>query len=215
MFGRVVLALLVAAALMVNVLADEATVQRGGVELPAELGDSMQAALNPEVITVQLDGKPVAHIWLAKELQAAKSANSELGVSFGGVAQGGLVGVVVFPEPWSDYKKNPIGVGTYTMRYAVMPADGNHMGVATFRDFLLLLPPSVDSDPSKALGMAELLVGSGEATGVVHPGVLALYPIWEEVSEPSVSKNDLDQWTLAVKIGSQVLGLVISGHGEI
>ena len=215
MFGRVVLALLFAPMLMVTVLADEAAVQKGGVELPAELGDATKAALNPEVITVQLDGKPVAHIWLVKELQAAETTNTELGVSFGGVAQGGLVGVVVFPEPWSDYKENPIGVGTYTMRYAVMPADGNHMGVATFRDFLLLLPPSVDSDPSKALGMAELLVGSGEATGVVHPGVLALYPIWEEVSEPTVTKNDLDQWTLAVKIGSQILGLVISGHGEI
>jgi len=207
--------LLVATTLMATVLGDEATVQKGGVDLPTDLGDSMKAALNPEVVTVQLDGKPVAHIWLAKDLKAAESANTELGVSCGGVAQGSLVGVVLFPEPWSDYKENPIGVGTYTLRYAVMPADGNHMGVATFRDFLLLLPPSIDSDPEQTLGLAELLVGSAEATGVVHPGVLALYPIWEEVGEPTVSKNDLDQWTLAVKIGSQVLGLVISGHGEI
>ena len=193
MFGRILLSLLITPTLIVAAVADEGALQKGGVELPAELGDSMKAALNPEVITVQLDGKPVAHVWLAKETQKAEAVNSELGVSFGAVAEGSLVGVVVFPEQWSDYKKNPIGVGTYTMRYAVMPADGNHMGVATFRDFLLLLPPSADSDPSKALGLAELLVGSGEATGVVHPGVLALYPIWDEVSEPTLSKNDLDQ----------------------
>ena len=214
MLGRILLSLLITSTLPAAAPADEATVQKGGVEAPAELGDSMKEALNPEAITVQLDGKPVAHVWLAKEVQKAESANAELGVSFGGIAQGSLVGVILFPEPWSDYKENPISVGTYTMRYAVMPADGNHMGVATFRDFLLLLPPSADSDPAKTLGLAELLVGSGEATGVVHPGVLALYPIWEEVSEPAISKNDLDQWTLAVKIGSQVLGLVISGHGE-
>jgi len=215
MFGRILLSLLITPTLMLGALADEGTLQKGGVELPAELGGSMKAVLNSEAITVQLDGKPVAHVWLVKEVQKAESANSELGVSFGGVTEGSLVGVILFPEEWSDYKKNPIGVGTYTMRYAVMPADGNHMGVATFRDFLLLLPPSVDSDPGKTLGLAELLVGSGEATGVVHPGVLALYPIWDEVSEPTLSKNDLDQWTLAVKIGSQILGLVISGHGEI
>lgn len=215
MFVRILLSVMIAAAGNLALAADEGSVQKGGIDLPAELGGSISEALNPEAISVQLDGKPVAHVWPVKELKKAESANSELGVSFGSLAEGSLVGAIHFPDQWADYKENPIPAGTYTLRYAVMPADGNHMGVSTFRDFLLLLPPSADPDPAKTLGMAELLVASGEATGVVHPGVLALYPIWDQITEPTVSQNDLGQWTLAVKVGEQILGLVLSGHGEI
>jgi hypothetical protein len=198
-----------------SLLADEATVKKGGAEVPADISDPMKAALNAEAITVLLEGKAIAHVWLVKEIQHAESANTELGVGFGKLASGSLLGVIQFPEEWSDYKENPISAGVYTLRYAVMPADGNHMGVATYRDFLLLAPPAADTDPANPLGYAEMLVASAEATGVVHPGVLALYPIWDEVTEPKLVKNDLDQWTLAVKVGSQVLGLIMVGHGEL
>ena len=88
------------------------------------------------------------------------------------------------------------------------------MGVSTYRDYLLLIDPALDQNPGP-MESADLLAGSSEASGVTHPAVLALYPVWEEVSEPKLVKNDLDQWTLAVKLGDQVLGLVVSGHGEV
>jgi hypothetical protein len=101
------------------------------------------------------------------------------------------------------------------MRYGVMPADGNHMGVSPYRDFLLLIPPTEDTDPGATFGYAELVVSSVQAAGVPHPAVLALFPIWDEISEPTLTKNEMDQWTLAIRLGDQVVGLVILGHGEV
>ena len=55
------------------------------------------------------------------------------------------------------------------------------------------------------------------ATGTPHPAVLALFPVWEELSEPGLVRNEMDQWTLAVPFASisPTLGLVVEGHGEV
>jgi len=54
-----------------------------------------------------------------------------------------------------------------------------------------------------------------EATGVPHPGVMALYPMWDEVSEtPAMMKNEMDQWSLVVQRDELVMALVVEGHGE-
>ena len=58
---------------------------------------------------------------------------------------------------------------------------------------------------------------STAATRTPHPAVLALFPIWEELSEPGLVRNEMDQWTLAVPVGSinPTVGFVVEGHGEI
>jgi hypothetical protein len=43
--------------------------------------------------------------------------------------------------------------------------------------------------------------------------VLALFPVADATS-PAILKNDLDQPTLAVKIGHTTLGLVVLGQAE-
>jgi hypothetical protein len=138
-----------------------------------------------------------------------------LGVTFGQIESGSLIGAVQLVQPWPDYKANSIPAGVYTLRYGVMPADGNHMGVSPYRDYLMLIPPEQDTDPGKNFNYVELITSSAQASGVPHPAVLALFPIWEEISGPSVVKNEMDQWTLAIKLGDQVVGLVIVGHGEV
>jgi hypothetical protein len=58
-------------------------------------------------------------------------------------------------------------------------------------------------------------MSSNQASGVPHPAVLALFPVWEEVSGPTLIQNEMDQWTIAVKLGDQVFGFVVLGHGEV
>jgi hypothetical protein len=171
--------------------------------------------LAAEGVAVSLGGEKIAHLWMRKELQSASNPSSELGVTFGQIESGSFAGVVQFPKPWSDYKQNQIPAGVYSLRFWIMPADGNHMGVATYRDFLLVSSFDSETDPAEPMGLAELLQSSAEASGVTHPGVLALFPVWDEVSEPKLIRNDLDQWMLAIKVGSQTLGLVVEGHGEV
>ncbi|UCF37260.1 MAG: hypothetical protein JSU96_21145 [Acidobacteriota bacterium] len=197
------------------VLAAEPTVEKQEIVVPEVVGEAIRAAVGSQALVVSAGEAEIANIWLRGELQSAGNPSTELGVSFGSIEAGSLVGVIQILGQWSDYKMNPIPAGTYTLRYGVMPADGNHMGVSTYRDFLMLIDPSADTDPASALDMVELLTGSSQASGVPHPAVLALFPIWDDVSEPVIVKNDMDQWTLAVKLGDKVLGLVVEGHGEI
>jgi hypothetical protein len=211
MLGRMILV----AFLTSTAFAVEPALETEQAPIPEGLSESVKGALDSAALTVSMEGEAIARFWLGSELKAAASPSSELGVTFGKVESGSFVGVVQFLKEWSDYKKTPIQPGVYTLRYGIMPADGNHMGVATYRDFLLLLPPSTDQDPAKSFDYGELVVSSVEVAGVPHPGVLALFPIWDEVTEPKLVKNDLDQWTLAIKIGEDALGLVVEGHGEI
>lgn len=215
MLNRILVVAFTAACLFGALHGQDPVLEKGAAEVPASVSEAIRNAVSGEALTVSLGNDVLARFWLRSELSAAASPSSELGVAFGAVETGSFVGVMEVIGGWSDYKENAIAAGTYILRYGIMPADGNHMGVSTYRDFLMLIAPDLDQDPSKNLSFEELLAGSTVASGVTHPGVLALFPIWDEITEPTLVKNDMDQWTLAVKIGGQVLGLVVSGHGEV
>jgi hypothetical protein len=119
------------------------------------------------------------------------------------------------PEDVSQAIRDVIGSGVYTLRYGIEPRDGNHMGGSIYRDFLLLIPAAQDKDVDVAWSADELYLQSYGPTGQPHPAVLALFPVYDEITEPQNIMNDRDQPTLAVKLGSLTLGLVIPGHGEL
>jgi hypothetical protein len=178
--------------------------------------DGVSAAIRDAVGAGSLEvtdgGADVAEFWLRDELPTKNPPSDTLGVSFGGLE---LVGVVKLARPWRDYKNQAVPAGVYTLRYAVRPADGNHMGVSTYRDFLLLTPVADDTEVAGPGSTDELYARSMKATGQPHPATLALFPIWDPVKEPAIVSNDMDQPTLAVPMGGLVLGLVIEGHGQI
>lgn len=215
MYRRTFFCLLLIFAVAGWVLADQPTLSRETAELPSELPGTIQSALGKEALAVKLGGETAARFWLVPTAKSAPSPSTQLGVSLGAVEPGSLVGVVQITGTWTDYKKNPIQAGVYTLRYCVMPADGNHMGVAIYRDFLLLLPPAHDPGPEQTISYDDMVSASVMAAGVPHPAVLSLFPVWDEISEPKLLKNDVDQWMLGVKLGDLTFGLVVEGHGEI
>lgn len=215
MYSRITFALITSVVSMVLVMAQEVKLESAEVAAPEWISPETLEVIGPASYTVSVNGQVSAHFWFRQDPQTLAVPSSELGVTFGQLQPGSLMGVVQLVQPWSDYKSNSIQPGVYTMRYGVMPADGNHMGVSPYRDFLLLLPAAEDTDPNVTYNYVELLTSSLQASGVPHPAVLALFPIWEEISEPKLTKNEMDQWTIAIKLGEQVVGLVVVGHGEV
>ena len=191
------------------------TVEAGKVDPPPELSQQVRNTLQPEALRVLQGGQPFAEFWLRADVPQASSPSTELGVSFGQLKVGTLVGAVRFAAEWSDYKDSPISPGVYTLRYAVQPQDGAHMGVSIYRDFLLLIPAKADGDPNMEYRPDELVKASAEAAVGRHPATLSLFPIYDEVTGPELVKNDMDQWTLVAQSGSLTLGIVMLGHGEI
>ena len=177
-----------------------------------QVGEAIRSAIqSPGVRVNGPDGKPVAEFW-GRSTAFSGQPVVEFGVRFETIPEGAFLGVARFPEKGSDFRRQNVPPGLYTMRYGLHPEDGNHMGVAASRDFVLLTPIADDPDPSKNLGFDEL-VAMTLRVGNPHPTVLrAEIPEGEEA--PHLWENEYEHWVLDLEAGGEVIGLVVHGHAE-
>jgi hypothetical protein len=177
------------------------------------VSDAMWQVLDPDGWRVLLDDGPFCEIWLRKSVPVSTTKRSEEPL-FPQLAPSTLLGVVNFLKSSTDYKGDPIKPGFYTLRYELLPADGNHLGVAPNPDFVLTLPPASDSDPNAQLKFADMVSLSRKATGGQHPGPLSL--VQPDKTVPGISKDDQDHWIFSANVilssGEKLpIGLVVKG----
>ncbi|HXH48362.1 MAG TPA: hypothetical protein VNM47_03235 [Terriglobia bacterium] len=166
-------------------------------------------------------GKVLCEIWLRKELAPAASPDPAANVLYGKIAQGSLVGVIHFPEATKDFRGQAIKAGYYTLRYELVPQDGNHMGVSQYRDFLLLVPAAKDVDGDKPVTFADAVKLSRDSTDTGHPGVMLLDSVSDtEKTFPAVFQDYSQNWALQMEaeVGSGgpklPLAIVLVGQFE-
>lgn len=135
--------------------------------------DAVRQSLESKGYRLMADGAPIAEIWVRAEVPAQPKKEAE-GVLYSQLNESEFVGVVHFPETATDFRGDSVAAGYYTLRYALMPNDGNHMGAAPSRDFLLLIPIKNDPDPKATFNFENLVALSRKATGIKHPGPLSL-----------------------------------------
>ena len=162
-------------------------------------------------------GKTVCDIWFRKEVPTAKADIP--GAMFGQIAEGTLVGVINFPSNVSDFRGQGIKAGWYTLRYALILQDGNHLGVSAARDFFLICPAADDKDPNAAMKMEEMLKLSRTASGSGHPSPWYFGMATSDEKElPKIVKNEHEhvilETRLKTKSGSIAIGLIIIGRTE-
>lgn len=191
--------------------APEPQSDRSGVQGPPEVAPAIRSVLQPGV-TVEADGVPVT-VWPVRRLEPRDGTAAGLGVVFTGIAPGALLGAVRFGGTWTGYRGQRVEAGLYTLRYAVEPEDGYHMGVSFYRDFAILVPAELDD--GEAVQPEERLLAFGAVSaGGTHPAVLALWPA-DGNPRGTLFDNDLGQPTLVVTADGVTLGLVLSGTGEV
>ncbi len=181
-----------------------------GVALPDGLPAPLRDHVGTQGVRVLGDaGSPYAEIWLHKALPVeAKPAAGE--ILNPGIPEGTFLGVWRFATAGSDFRGQAIKPGLYTMRYALMPVDGNHVGAASYRDFVLLVPASLDSNPAAPLKLEEVLALSRKASGTGHPGVLPIVSP-EAAAETSLVKNSDGHWILNAKVPAKSgAGIVVA-----
>jgi hypothetical protein len=174
--------------------------QTGGVESVGSPPDSVPPAvvevLEPHGHRLKLsDGGDICDIWFRKSVPARAAKQQSEGLLYPELSESTLIGVVSFPKATTDFRGQPIAPGTYTLRYELMPDDGNHLGVAPDRDFLLLAPAAVDTDPAAVFKFDELVQMSRKATKSNHPGPLSLAQA--SGSATSLTKDAEDHWVLS------------------
>ena len=157
------------------------------------------------------DGKIVAEFWGRKAAFEGDPV-SGFGIRFDWIPEGALVGLVRFPEKGSDYREQRIPAGIYTLRYGLYPENGDHMGVAPARDFVLLTPAAADTEATTNYGFDDLVELSYKV-GNSHPTV-ARASLPDGDGGPKVWQDDLEQWVVDLKVADDAMGIVVYGHAE-
>jgi hypothetical protein len=174
---------------------------------PQELQEPIRKLLaDRSMQLLNAKGGILAEIWLRKDVPAkATDAQIKNGLTYREVPETSLFGAIRFPSGTTDYRKQKIPAGVYTLRLANQPQDGDHMGTAPFSDFLLLSPAAEDKKPDtmEPKALQEL---SGKTTAA-HPGVLLLFPGKGAAAQPKLEKKEENHWIvlflLEVKVGDK------------
>lgn len=183
---------------------------------PQDLAGPVRDTLSGNALHVTGPNGPLCEIWLAKTVQAAATPDTSLGVNFGQIAPGALVGAVKFDAAGGDYRGQPIKPGVYTLRYMLQPVDGNHQGVSPYRDYLLAVPAAADSDAG-SLTADNLFKVSRKAAGTGHPSVWSLVPADNAPATlPAIAhQDDGDLWIAYFQVPLATplnVGLVVVGR---
>jgi hypothetical protein len=187
----------------------EARAAAGKVEtigaFSGEAPDWVKGALEPQGYRATLsDGTVANEVWFRKD--------------FPGLKTSALVGVITFPRDGQDFRGQKVKAGTYTLRYAKIPEDGDHLGASPTPTFALLIPIANDTDAAEDLTFKEVTRMSAKGSGTNHPAPMNLADTSAQKEFPAVAGNSLGHEILFVKLkgaaGEVPLGLVVKGRTE-
>ena len=188
---------------LASALAAAQKVERIGA--PVGLADAVQQAVEDKGYRVTLDGGWTAEFWFAKQLKT--ETKDVPGALYPELTNGEFAGVVTLAQAMTDYRGQNIAAGTYTLRYQMLPQDGNHLGVAPNPDFLLAIPAANDSQPEQNLPYKKVVGLSAKSTGSNHPGVIAM----ESAGESGSVRKEEREMVFSVEVGGKKLGIVVMG----
>lgn len=199
------------------------SIKQAKVDLPADLKPAIAKVLGPEAVQL-LDGagNVICDVWLRPQMTADATAEQvKNGLTYMELKETTLVGAVRFPAAYSDYRKQKIKAGTYTLRLGIQPMDGDHMGVSDHREFLLLVAAGTDASPDP-IEPKELAERSAKSLGVGHPVVFMLFPNAKPAAAPKLVAEQNDHWVLQFRAevaaaGTKTnlgFGLTLVGHAK-
>lgn len=168
---------------------------------PKELAEPISKLLDSKAMVVaDASGKPLATVWPRKSLDSKATAEqAERGLRYGNLAESTVLGAVQFHQEWSDYRKQKIKPGVYTLRLGIQPMDGDHMGTAPYSEFALLAPAAKDTKP-EMLDPDSLHELSSTSTTRKHPGIMMLIPNRKPADAPAIEDKPMQSEVLSFQI---------------
>src|SRR5260370_37203601 len=137
---------------------------------PAEVAPAIAQVMQKPGTKITNNGAAYCEIWFRTDKPSGpKSAEENITLA---LPQGALLGVIRFSGNGSDRRGQTIKAGVYTLRYGIMPVNGDHQGAAPQRDFLVMTPAADDKDLNSTPNFGALVAMSRNASGTQHPTVL-------------------------------------------
>ena len=175
---------------------------------PSEVAAPISQALQKDGSKIGNNGQPYCEIWLRSQKPSGSVAKEE-GATMSGIAQGTLLGIIRFVGKGQDRRGQSIKPGVYTLRYGLIPINGDHQGAAPQRDFLVLSPAATDKDLSATPTFEALMDMSRKASGTPHPAVLSFSKA--DADTPGVTQQGESDWVLQTKLGDVPVAIIIVG----
>ena len=175
---------------------------------PSEVAAPISQALQKDGSKITNNGQPYCSIWLRAQKPSGSAAKEE-GASISGIAQGTLLGVIRFDGKGQDRRGQSIKAGMYTLRYGLIPVNGDHQGAAPQRDFLVLSPAATDKDLNATPTFDALMDMSRKASGTPHPAVLSFTKA--DADAPGVTQQGESDWALQTKLGDLPVSIIVVG----
>jgi hypothetical protein len=189
-----------------------------GPLIDSAVPDQIRQSLDARGYSLRLDdAKAACEFWTSKSVPTQMKKDTQA-VVYPQLAESTFIGVIHFPQAAVDFRGHQIPAGFYTLRYDLMPDDGNHLGAAPDRDFLLLIPAQSDSDPNTSFKFQDLVTMSARTAGTKHPSVLSL-ALPENAAAGTVIKDDQDHWIFSTPLklaagGQLPFALVVKGTAQ-
>ena len=171
--------------------------------LPDELQADIKAAIGAATSAKVVIGSTTLEIWWGTPKAA----------SWDTLAEGTVIGAMRVTGSYRDIRGKVVKAGVYTLRYALQPQNGDHLGAAPNREFLLLSPAAVDTD-AKPLGFDGTVALAKQTTGTSHPASLSIDPPSSTDAPLTTYSTDPDLTGVVFKAGSLTFGLILSGRIE-
>lgn len=186
-----------------------------------EVSENISAELAPEGYRVLRKGKPYLDVWFPKAVPAKEDFSPTLSILYP-FEQGKLMGVARYHRGGGDFRDQEIEEGVYTLRYALQPVDGNHVGTSDTRDFLLLSLAEDDTETDAVEG-EELNLRSADAAQSAHPCMLSMLRTPDDATpEPKMLHDeDRELWSVQVPVTTtigdekKVITFVVVGYTEL
>lgn len=175
---------------------------------PSEVAAAVSKALQKDGSKITNNGQAYCELWLRAQKPPA-NASKEEGASMSGIAQGTLLGVIRFDGKGQDRRGQSIKPGVYTLRYGLIPINGDHQGAAPQRDFLVLSPAATDKDLNSTPTFEALMDMSRKASGTPHPAVLSFSKA--DADTPGITQQGESDWVLQTKLGDVPVAVILVG----
>ena len=167
------------------------------VDPPAAVAEPVRQLLAADALVVHGDkDEPVMRVWFRAAIPAkATDEQVKNGLTYREIPEGALVGVIQFPQPFTDFRRQEIPAGVYTLRFALQPDIGDHTGTAPHPEFCLMSPAA--KDPSaEPVEKKDLIALSSEVNEGKHPAVLLLFPNFAKDDGPKVVGKGDGVWVV-------------------
>src|SRR5262245_32387753 len=146
------------------------------VEPPAKLAEPVRKLLDPQALVVRSGDDVVMRMWFRTAIPAKASEEQvKNGLTYREIPEGTLVGALEFPAEFTDYRKQKLPAGIYTLRFAVQPDIGDHTNTTPHPEFCLICPADEDKSTDD-IEKKKLIELSSKVNEGRHPAVLLMWP---------------------------------------